>query len=228
MRGAQRRSASIGPAPTTHILGRTWPPRPTTSRASRRSSARRPAPLHRLRHRDQAALRPTRTSAPELRERLGEPGEYPFTRGIHPDMYRGAALDDAPVRGLRHRAGDQRALPLPDRARLDRPLDGLRPAHAARPRLRRPALPRRGGAHRRGDRLDRRHAPRVRRHPARPGVHLDDDQRARRRAAPALRAGRRGAGRAGRGAARHHPERHPQGVHRARELHLPARCRRCA
>jgi methylmalonyl-CoA mutase, N-terminal domain len=27
--------------------------------------------------------------APELEERLGEAGEYPFTRGIHPDMYRG-------------------------------------------------------------------------------------------------------------------------------------------
>ena len=26
---------------------------------------------------------------------------------------------------------------------------------------------------------------------------------------------------------RHHPERHPQGVHRPRELHLPARARRC-
>src|SRR3954447_26667995 len=26
--------------------------------------------------------------APELEERLGEPGEYPFTRGVHPDMYR--------------------------------------------------------------------------------------------------------------------------------------------
>src|SRR5205823_8402694 len=25
---------------------------------------------------------------PGLEERLGEPGEYPFTRGIHPDMYR--------------------------------------------------------------------------------------------------------------------------------------------
>ncbi len=25
----------------------------------------------------------------DLPERLGEPGEYPFTRGIHPDMYRG-------------------------------------------------------------------------------------------------------------------------------------------
>src|SRR5512132_4087468 len=27
--------------------------------------------------------------APGLEERLGEPGEYPYTRGIHPDMYRG-------------------------------------------------------------------------------------------------------------------------------------------
>src|SRR5881398_777679 len=26
--------------------------------------------------------------APELDERLGEPGEFPFTRGIHPEMYR--------------------------------------------------------------------------------------------------------------------------------------------
>src|SRR5829696_5566806 len=26
---------------------------------------------------------------PNLDERLGEPGEYPFTRGVHPDMYRG-------------------------------------------------------------------------------------------------------------------------------------------
>ena len=39
----------------------------------------------------------------------------------------------------------------------------------------------------------------------------------------ALRAGGRGAGRGQRGPARHGPERHPQGVHRARELHLPAR-----
>ena len=26
--------------------------------------------------------------APGLAERLGEPGRHPFTRGIHPDMYR--------------------------------------------------------------------------------------------------------------------------------------------
>jgi methylmalonyl-CoA mutase N-terminal domain/subunit len=27
--------------------------------------------------------------APGLEERLGEAGEYPYARGIHPDMYRG-------------------------------------------------------------------------------------------------------------------------------------------
>ena len=40
--------------------------------------------------------------------------------------------------------------------------------------------------------------------------------------APPLRARRRGAGRPRLGASRHGPERHPQGVHRARELHLSA------
>ena len=36
-------------------------------------------------------VQPTYTEddvAPGLEERLGEPGDYPFTRGIHPDMYR--------------------------------------------------------------------------------------------------------------------------------------------
>ena len=134
-----------------------------------------------------------------------------------------SAVDDAPVRRLRLGQGVQRALQVPAQARLDRPVDGLRPADPARPGLRRPALPGRGRPHRRRDRHDRRHADRVRRHPARRGLDLDDDQRARQRAAAALRARRRGAGRREREAPRHGPERHPQGVHRARELHLPAR-----
>ena len=153
---------------------------------------------------------------------LGEPGEFPFTRGAAPGDVPQAPVDDAPVRRLRVGQGVQRAVQVPARARLDRPVDGLRPADAARPGLRRPALPRRGRPHRRRDRHDRRHADRVRRDPARRGLDVDDDQRARQRAAAALRAGRRGAGRRERAAARDGPERHPQGVHRARELHLPA------
>ena len=109
-----------------------------------------------------------------------------------------------------------------------RPEHGLRPPHPARPRLRRPALPRRGRAHRGRDRLARRHAHRVRRHPARRGQHEHDHQRPRRRAAAALPARRRGAGRRSREAPRHHAERHPQGVHRPRELHLPARAEHAA
>ena len=81
---------------------------------------------------------------------------------------------------------------------------------------------RRGGADRRRDRLDRRHGAALRRHPAERGLDLDDDQRAGGAAAPALRARRGGAGRVRDAAARHGPERRPQGVLRARQLHLPA------
>ena len=42
---------------------------------------------------------------------LGEPGAFPYTRGVYPSMYTDPALDDAPVRRLRHRRGVQRPLP---------------------------------------------------------------------------------------------------------------------
>ena len=106
--------------------------------------------------------------------------------------------------------------------RPDGPLDRLRPADPARARLGRPARRGRGRPHRRRDRLARRHGGAPRRDPARPRVDVDDDQRAGSAAAPALRARRGGAGRAGDGPAGHRPERHPQGVRRPRELHLPA------
>ena len=60
----------------------------------------------------------------------------------------------------------------------------------------------------------------VRRHPARQGLDVDDDQRAGGRAARALRRGRREAGRPARQAARHAAERHAQGVHRAEGVDL--------
>ena len=101
------------------------------------------------------------------------------SRAASTDMYRHQLWTHAPVRRLRERQGVQRALPLPARARLDRALDGLRPADPARAGLRRPALPRRGRPDRRRDRHDRRHAHGVRRDPARQGLDVDDDQRAR-------------------------------------------------
>ena len=91
------------------------------------------------------------------------------------------------------------------------------------PRLGRPALRRRGRPHRRADRHARGHADLLRPDRPRRGLDLDDDQRARRDPAAALRARRRGAGRAVEGAPRHGPERRPQGVRVARQLHLPAR-----
>ena len=69
---------------------------------------------------------------------------------------------------------------------------------------------------------DMEHA--VRRHPAREGLDLDDDQRDGGDPARALRRGR--ASEQGADVAQalgHDPERHPQGVHRARHVHLSAR-----
>ena len=166
-------------------------------------------------------VKPVYTAADAPRE-LEPPGEYPVHPRAVPGHVPRPAVDDPPVRRLRLGGGVERALPLPPRARPDRPLDRVRPADAARLRLRRSACARRGRPHGRRDRLDRRHGDPARRDPARRGLDVDDDQRARVAPAPALRARRRGAGRGAGRAPRHRPERHPQGVHRARELHLPA------
>ena len=63
-------------------------------------------------------------------------------------------------------------------------------------------------------------------HPARADEHVDDHQRHRCVAVGPLRRQRRGAGRRVRRAARHHPERHRQGVPVAWHVHLPARAHR--
>ena len=138
-------------------------------------------------------------------------------------MYRGQALDDAPVRRLRHRRGDERALPLPARARADRALDRVRHADADGLRLGPPAIARRGRPRGRRDRLARGHGDALRRHPARRGLDVDDDQLAGGDAARLLPVRRRGAGRAARAAPRDDPDGHPQGVHRAEGVDLPAR-----
>ena len=93
---------------------------------------------------------------------IGRPGDYPV-HARHPrvDVPR-AAVDDAPVRRLRHERGDQRALPLPARPRPDRALDGVRHAVADGPRLRPPARARRGRPRGRRRRHARRHADAVR------------------------------------------------------------------
>ena len=108
------------------------------------------------------------TSAPNLEERLGEPGEYPFTRGIHPDMYRGRKWT------MRQYAGYASAKETNERFHylIEHGSTGLSMAFDLPTQLGRdsddPLCEGEVGPHRRRHRHDRRHAPRVRRHPARP------------------------------------------------------------
>ena len=105
----------------------------------------------------------------------------PTRAGSSRPAYRGKALDDAAVRGVRHREADERALPLSSRSRPDRPVDGLSPADALRLRLGPLHVARRGRQVRRRDRLPARHGDALRRHRPRASDHVDDDQLARRR-----------------------------------------------
>ena len=139
-----------------------------------------------------------------------------------PDHVHRPALDDAPVRRLRHRPGVERALSPAAARRHHRAVGRLRPADPDGLRLRRPGRARRGRQGRRRDRLGRRHAAALRRDPPRRRLDLHDDQLARGVAAAALPARGRGAGRRRRQDQRHDPERRAQGVRRPRHLHLPA------
>ena len=85
---------------------------------------------------------------------LGLPGEYPYTRGIQPSMYRGRLWTMRQYAGFGTAAESQRALPLsagPRRHRLER---RLRPADADGLRLGPSACGRRGRPGRRRHRLD--------------------------------------------------------------------------
>ena len=159
------------------------------------------------------------TPAPTSRPGLDGPPRLPRRVPLHP---RRAAhhvprplLDHAPVRRLRHRRGVEPALPLPARSRA-------RPASrwpstcprrwATTPTTRWP----RGEVGKVGvaiDSLDDMETL-LRRHPARQGLHLDDHQRHGGDPARHVHGGGREAGRRRRRAAGHHPERHPEGVHR--------------
>ena len=96
-------------------------------------------------------------------ERIGWPGEYPYTRGLYPTGYRGPDLDHPPVRRLRQRRQTNERYQTDPRRRRRRAVGRLRHAHADGPRLRRPAVARRGRALRRRHRLGRRHGRALRR-----------------------------------------------------------------
>ena len=168
-------------------------------------------------------LRPLGTSRRGSTERLGEPGEYPYTRGVYASMYTGRPWT------MRQYAGFGTAKESNERyhhlvaAGHRRAVGRLRPADPDGLRLRRPGGLRRGRQGRRRDRLARGHADAVRRHPARTRSRTSMTINA-----PAavllllyqLVAEEQGV--AGRPDHRHDPERRAQGVHRPRHLHLPA------
>ena len=111
------------------------------------------------------------------RRDIGQPGRV-SVHARHPQAHvPRSAVDDAPVHRLRHARGDQRAIQVPDGARAGRAQRRLRPADAARPRLRRSAGRGRGRSGGDGDRHAGRHGGSLRRHPARPRERLAHDQR---------------------------------------------------
>ena len=132
------------------------------------------------------------------------------------------ALDDAAVRRVRHARSDQRALSAPARSRRHRPQRRVRSADADGPRSRPSAVAGRGGEVRRVGRVAGRHGDAVRRHPARRGHDVDDHQLAGGDDLRDVSRRRRAAGRVVADAVGHDPERHPEGVHRAEGIHLPA------
>ena len=150
-------------------------------------------------------------------------GRVPVHPGPLSDRLPRPDLDDPPVRGLRQRPADQRALQDDPGRRRWRAERRVRHADPDGPRLRRPAGARRGRPLRCGDRLGRRHGGAVRRH--RPGRrhHLHDHLRAGRADLLHVPGRRRAPGRRPEQAGRHPADRHLQGVHRAEGVALRPR-----
>ena len=118
---------------------------------------------------------------PDARAAIGLPGEYPFTRGVYPSMYRGRLWT------MRQFAGFGTAEETNERFRylLDHGQTGLSTAFDM-PSLMghdsdHPRVAGRGRPRGRRGRHARRHGDAVRRHRPRRGHRVDDDQRARRR-----------------------------------------------
>ena len=155
---------------------------------------------------------------------IANPGEFPYVRGIHPTGYRGklwtmrqfAGFGTPEETNQRYKdliaaggTGLSVAFDLPT-------LDG--------PRSRSPALARRSGEVRRQHRLAQGHGAAVRRHPARRSEDhdVDDDQLAGVDDLRDVSRRRRAARRRLEEDLGDDSERHPQGIHRAEGIHLPA------
>ncbi len=175
---------------------------------------------HARRHRRQAPVHGGRHGRSALRRYAARVRALPARPAGH-DVC-GAPVDDPAVRGLFHGRGIERLLPQGAGRRRAGRVGGVRPGHAPRLRLRPPACHGRRRQGRRGDRLGRGHEDPVRPDSARQGVGVDDHERRRAAGAGRLRGRGRRAGRATGPALGDDPERHPQRVHGAQHLHLPA------
>ncbi len=132
-------------------------------------------------------------------------------------------LDHASVLRLCLSGRDERALQVPAGAWRRRPFRGLRPAHADGLRQRSSVQRGRGRQMRRRHRFAGGHGDPVQRN--RSGKHdgLDDHQLAGFDPVGHVPGGGRKTGRRLEEAFGHHPERHPEGIHRAEGVHLSAR-----
>ncbi len=153
---------------------------------------------------------------------IGFPGEFPFTRGIQPTMYRGRLWTMRQYAGFGTAAESNRRY----RYLLEQGVSGLSVAFDLPTQIGydsdQPLSA--GEVGKVGVAIDSIEdmAEALRRHSARRGLDVDDDQRDGHRPAVAVHRRRAPAGRAGRKPVGHDPERHPQGIRRARHLHLPA------
>ena len=151
------------------------------------------------------------------------PGLAPYTRGPRATMYAGRPWTIRQYAGFSTAEELQRLLPQGAGGGAAGGERRLRSRHAPRLRQRPPAGGGRRGQGRRGDRLGRGHEGALRRHSAREGQRVDDDERGGDPGAGDLHRRGRGAGGAAGGALGDDPERHPQGVHGPQHLHLSAR-----
>ena len=153
----------------------------------------------------------------------GEPGAFPFTRGLYPEGHR------ARLWTMRQYAGFATAEESNRRNRYlleqgtTRPLGGVRPPHSDRVRLRRTRGARRSRPGGSCDRQPRGHGDVAQRNSSRSRLYLDDHQRDRVDPARSLHRGRAWTRHSRSGSFRDRAERHPEGVRRARNVHLPTR-----
>ncbi len=198
-----------------------------------------PGKAHRGKHRNQSRRARTRSLYHHLRypgsptlHRCGSTGR--LERGQISGLSRAAAiyprhsrqriprqaLHHAAILRLRLAGRNQPALQVPARKRREWTVGGFRSPHAHGLRLRSPRERRRGWQMRRRHRLTRRHGNSLRRHRSGKNHGLNDHQLACISALGDVPGGGRKAGRGLEEDFRNTAERHPEGIHRAKGIHL--------